>query len=454
MTSSKLIAAPLDQTVLKTCQAARAFEEAGEYEKARQALEGLWQRIGERPATQKLSRAAAAALLLRVGRLSSWIGSTQDIEGAQEFAKDLLTEALQLFKGLKDRPSISETLNALGICYWREASFAEARIHLKEAISHGGEPSSEQSLTATINLAMVEYSDGNYEEAFSILGKVAPRLNEDVKHVIRARFKNELTLVKKKLGRFDEALIDCSEASYHFEQAGHFRNMAHTENNLGDMLLVAGRYDDALQHLAHALQTFERLNDRLGIALVSETQARVLLRTDSWVEAEKSARRAVQAVEDGDDYSTLIENLTTHGTTLSRLGRHVDAIAQYLKAHELALDKCGTKRAAQVALVMTEEIVAPVYRDAGIPFEVAAHRFGGALIRGALVSTGWRVGEAEFKLGLKRGALSWKLKYQYQNIQSERPHVKTRRPSVVKSNSSGKAQSSRKVVGIKTKRKS
>src|SRR6267142_5528765 len=74
--------------IVQSLLAAKQREEAGDYEAARSALTGLWHRIGERPRLEGLDASTQAELLLRVGALSGWLGSANQIEGAQEFAKD------------------------------------------------------------------------------------------------------------------------------------------------------------------------------------------------------------------------------------------------------------------------------------------------------------------------------------------------------------------------------
>src|SRR6267378_8572529 len=82
------------------CALAKEREEAGEFEEARLALSEFWQRIGERPRLESLAEPEQAELLLRVGALSGWIGSARQIPGAQETAKDLISESSGLFERL------------------------------------------------------------------------------------------------------------------------------------------------------------------------------------------------------------------------------------------------------------------------------------------------------------------------------------------------------------------
>ncbi len=76
--------------------------------------------------------------------------------------------------------------------------------------------------------------------------------------------------------------------------------MARTENNLGFLFLVNGKPDEAHRHLGRARQFFNELRDSGSMAQVDETRARVFLFEGRIAEAEKAARAAAQALEQGD----------------------------------------------------------------------------------------------------------------------------------------------------------
>jgi hypothetical protein len=125
----------LDDSTLSTverarlrCQLAQEFEDAGNYEAARDSLGELWHQVGERPRLDGLDEYTSAEVLLRAGTLSGWIGSARQIDGAQEIAKDLISESIAIFEGLNDEEKACEAQTDLAICYWREGAFDEARV--------------------------------------------------------------------------------------------------------------------------------------------------------------------------------------------------------------------------------------------------------------------------------------------------------------------------------------
>src|SRR5687767_394573 len=95
-------------SVERRVELAKELEYKGEYEQARQALGGLWPGIGERPNIEGLDPSTAAELLLRTGVLTGIIGSKNQIAGAHETAKNLITESLAMFEAIPYPKKIAE----------------------------------------------------------------------------------------------------------------------------------------------------------------------------------------------------------------------------------------------------------------------------------------------------------------------------------------------------------
>lgn len=85
-----------DERTLLRCRISEDLEDRGQYDAARDALAELWQGVGQRPKLEGLTDLTAAEVLLRAGALSSFLGSAQQIEGAQAAAKDLINPSLEL----------------------------------------------------------------------------------------------------------------------------------------------------------------------------------------------------------------------------------------------------------------------------------------------------------------------------------------------------------------------
>src|SRR5437764_2576900 len=99
----------------------------------------FWQRIGKHPHVKGLNQHATAEVLLRAGSLSGWIGSANQIDGAQETAKDLISQSVAIFEKLQETEKVAESYIDLAICYWREGAFNEARVTLQETLNRLGD---------------------------------------------------------------------------------------------------------------------------------------------------------------------------------------------------------------------------------------------------------------------------------------------------------------------------
>ena len=222
---------PRDERVRLRCQLAKELEDVGNYEAAREAMGELWSRVGERPVLDRLDEATAAEVLLRAGVLTGWIGSVKQIEGAQEAAKNLISESVTKFETLKNTTKIAEAQMELGHCYWREGSFDEARVLLKEALSRLDDKDVNLKAVTLSRLATVEKVTNRLSDALRLLVKAAPLFDASSNHTIKGRFHNEYAQVLRKLSAaehrndyIDRALIEYEAASYHFEQAGNDRD--------------------------------------------------------------------------------------------------------------------------------------------------------------------------------------------------------------------------------------
>lgn len=347
------------------CAQAKTLEEAGKFEDARLALGELWQRIGDRPKLDGLDEPTRGEVLLRVGALSGWIGSTRQIPGAQEIAKDLISESSAIFAQLAFTEKVAEAQVDLGICYWRQGALDEARITFDHALQQLGDLTSEQRLRAVLNKAIVEKVSSRPQEALRLLSESEPLFETSNNYSLRGKFHNELAMALQDVamaGRHEEyidrALLHFTAASVNFEKAGHQRFLASVENNLGFLFSYLEKFEEAYQHLDRARSLGTSLNDKGLVARSEDTRARALLAEGHVEQAEKVARRAVKTLREGDEQSSLADALTTNATAVARLGRHGHALAMFSEAVRLSVQAGDPESGGIAALKIIEELAA------------------------------------------------------------------------------------------------
>jgi CheY-like chemotaxis protein len=367
--SSQLLHRIADPTIPKNeraqlrCQLAKQLEDVGNYEAAREAMGELWSGVGEYPVLDELDPATAAEVLLRAGVLTGWIGSVKQVEGAQETAKNLISESLRRFEALGDGLKAAEAQMELGHCYWHEGILDNARDLLKVAADRLRDEAGDLKAVTLLRLAAVEGSAKRFNDALRIDIEAAPLFQKSTSHAHQGKFHNQFGFVlrnlstsEKRVDYIDRALIEYAAASYHFELAGHTRYQGCVENNLGFLFSSIGKFPEAHHHLDRAQALFTSIKDTARLAGVDETRAKVLLAEGRIPEAERLVRSAVQVLERGGEQSLLAEALTTHGIALARMGSHRPAHQTLQRAIEAAQSVGDSEAAGLAALTILEEL--------------------------------------------------------------------------------------------------
>jgi tetratricopeptide (TPR) repeat protein len=349
-----------DERALLRCRVVADLIHRGQYEAAREALGGLWRGLGERPDVEGLTGRAAGEVVLQAGALSGWIGGSRQIRGAQESAKDLISQSAALFEAAGEAERAAVARCELALCYWREGAYDEARVLLTDAFA-GLEETAEKA-KAVVKLATVEFSAGRHHDALLLLTEHAHIFDERVSHALRGSFHSHLALVFRRLGTdegradyFDRAIIEYTAAIHHFGEARHDRYRANNENNLAFLLYKLGRYRQAHEHLDRAGATLTRLKDAGLLAQVEETRARVFLAQRKYEEADRVISRAVQALEQGDRPALLADVLTTRGVVWARLGDRQRSLDALRRAGQVAEEAGALSNAGLAVLALIEE---------------------------------------------------------------------------------------------------
>jgi tetratricopeptide (TPR) repeat protein len=476
--------------VIPLCELAKNLEEAGEFERAAETLSPFWGGIPNRPSMNGLEARAKGELLLRSGTLTGWVGSAKQIHGSQEIAKDLISEGAAIFESLGVSEKAAEARVDLAICYWREGALDEARVTLRLVLESLGDVQSEQRLRALHNSAIVEWTATRERDALKICVDAAPLFDLSSNHALKGKFHNTYAFLLRSLGTsqnreeyIDRALLEYAAASFHLEQAGHHRFRARLENNLAFLFSSIGKFPEAHEHVHRARQLSVKLADLGGAAYADDTLAQIFLLEGKSDEAERTARRAVQALKRGGEQIFLAEALTTHGKALARLKKVPTARAALDQAVEIAQSAGSADRGGIAAVTAIEELSPHLstndlnnyYRTAesllsntqnlsiktrlgdcarrilsvalvsgaesttepaSIPpdFSLDAEvlRYEGSLIRKALEESGGSVTRAARLLGVTHQGLAFILNGRHSDLQSIRTPVKRRRRSIIR----------------------
>jgi len=370
---------PIAERAELSCQLAKRLEKAGEYEQAREALDEFWPGDGDVPNLDGLGTEMRAKMLLRIGSLVGWLGSSNQIEGSQEYAKDLISKSVGLFQELNETNGEAEALADLAICYWREGAFDEARITVEHALAEVPVEDLDLKAVVLVRSGMIEIAAHRFSDALRIFNECATLVESTTDDAIKGSFHNLFAVLLRRMARvenrddyLDRALIEYAAAAFHFEQAGHVRYQGCVDINLGFLFFTLRRFKDAHKHLDRARNLFTSLSDSVHLAQVNDTRARVLLAEDRLNEAEQFSRSAKKTLEKGDERALLAEALTTYGVILARRGNQASARMQLLRAVETAETAGDLEGAGKACLTLVEELgrqtslkeLIPTYRSA------------------------------------------------------------------------------------------
>lgn len=421
------------------CEAARDFENKGQYDAACQALTEYWPRIGEAPKLSGLDPNTAAELLLRAGVLTGVIASQRQIPDAQETAKDLITQSHTIFESRQNNKKIAEARTELALCYWRTDDLNEARDCLKGALALLT-IDSELKAKAILRLSIVEHSAERDQQAFRILTKHARLFLRVNNHMLRGSYHVNLGNRLENLATqgehgdyIDRALIEYAAASYHFELAEHRPYLANVENNLGYLYFKIQRFDEAKEHLDRARRIFVSIKDARRAGQVDETRARIFLQEGRLAEAERVARSAVRVQEQGGNITLLTEALITYGRVLARSQRYGESLATFRRTIDLSESAGLMNTAGQAALTAFREI-----GDRLAVSENGQLLYGGPLgqdkllrereaIKLALEQAKGSVTDASRILGTSWQGLGYALRTRHKELLNDRTPVRPRR---------------------------
>jgi tetratricopeptide (TPR) repeat protein len=406
----------------------------------------------------------------------------RNVPGAQERAKDLLSEAYRKFDSEGLVAKASEAQYELGMCYWRLGAFDDARVIMREAMGPLGDEA-ELKAKILIRSTLVEISENRYYEALGIL-RAAESVFESVGDALKGRWHGQKGLILRRLatseGRsdyFDSAIIEYTAAIFHYEQAGHERYCALNLNNLAFLLYKLRRHAEAHEHLDRARLIFTRLKDPGNVAQVDETRARVLVAEGRYREAERVITPAVAALEQGGEAALLADALAVQGVVRARLGAFEASVETLRRAISVAEESGALTQAGLAALTLIEEHgetarltnseAADIYRRAdeflketqdaedvarlracsrtvikrlsgvgpeekGFDFYGAVHELEAKLIERALELESGSVSRAARRLGLKHQSLTYMLQARHKHLLGKRTPPEKRRRSIIK----------------------
>jgi len=165
---------PIAERIAVSCRLAKQFEKVGKYDLAYEALSEFWPDRNESPQVEGLDLLHKANVLLRIGAVAGWLGSTDQIVGGQETAKNILTISIEIFEQQKLAYKVAEARGDLALCYYREGSFDEARVQLRTALHILPEANDDLEAILLIRAGIIEERTRRLNDALKFYERAAP----------------------------------------------------------------------------------------------------------------------------------------------------------------------------------------------------------------------------------------------------------------------------------------
>jgi tetratricopeptide (TPR) repeat protein len=363
-TSPKLDTAHLDKDDEADLRCRTAFElkDRGEYEAARDALFPFWKGIGSRPNTNGLREDLVPRVFLCAGIVAGWLGAKGEVDGVDDYTRDLITESIRLYEAAGRSNKVAEAQAELAQCYWRAGDNETARIWLTTALEEltSGSPARANAL---LILSSVEWAESHYNEVLKILTLNATLFERSTNHTIKGAYHNQLGITFRAIGAkktrtnyFQLAKEQYHAADEELRLAKHLAFRAMVKNNLAFVLRELGQLDEAYQCLEQARRLLMRVGDRVRVANVDDSRAQVLIAQKKYSLAERIARSAARTFERAGRQCFLAETLINQGIALARLQQPVRAQFIFQQGIEIAHQAGSLNRAGLAALTMIEEL--------------------------------------------------------------------------------------------------
>lgn len=352
----------LNERAIVYCERALELKDKGDHVGVLRVMRPIWERIGDKPKTKGLHPSVRAEVLLCVGMLTGWVGSKNEIESAQETAKNLITESITYFESVGDTTRVAAARAEIAYCYWRDGELNEARVMLKEALEKLTSVGTTRA-RALLKLTTVELSASHYHTALEILEENAGLFKKINNNATKGAYHSQLAIVLRNLATaekieeyFQKAITEYEKADNCFKLAQNAVFRADIKNNLGFLLFKLGKFKEAHKYLEEARRLATTVRDRVRIAQIDESRSQVLIAQNRLAEADSVSRGAAQALEKSGHQCLLADALTTHGIALARLKKYERAQFTFQRAIEVAHQVGALNKAGLAALTMIEEL--------------------------------------------------------------------------------------------------
>jgi tetratricopeptide (TPR) repeat protein len=306
-----MISSQISETVKEIIEHAKYLESIGRYHDAADSLSHYWSDITQFPDVKELNNEARAEVFLRCGSLVSNLISFKQTKNGQEFAQDLLKQALSIFLTLGLTAKIADCEAHLATTYCRLGSLDEAKAWINSALKYQINETDEIRLYSYVVEGLIFLAEKNHIDLISKCEQVESLFRTSTYYVLQGDFNNNYAVGLMRLGKNEEALKRFELAKSFYVQTEHFLYLALLENNLAGFYQLQGRYEDAHNSAISAKNNFKKVGDKTREGFSIDTRAHVYMAEGKYKEALSCSKAALKILQDGENYSYLANSTQT-----------------------------------------------------------------------------------------------------------------------------------------------
>ena len=164
-------------------------------------------------------------------------------------------DALKIFQSLPDREGEAYARNNLAVAFESLADYGQAQFHLTQAIVlfHATKNQLPEG-RARLRLARIYFAQGDFAAAQTLCGQALALAQVSEDRLSRAEILELLGQLQERVRRRTDAIEHYQAARALFHEAGSRRGEADACHHLGVALIDAGRWEEAGEALARALE--------------------------------------------------------------------------------------------------------------------------------------------------------------------------------------------------------
>lgn len=244
------------------------------------------------------------------------MAKSQSAAGELELAKKMYKRAILLAEENNYTARRVEILRWIGYMEADLGSYDRAHVIFNNAYDNCPDDELEEKAHALCGMGYVNWKLAKYSEAEDIFRKgirKMQKMGEDRDVELLGQFHTNLANVLDETGRTDEAAEEYQVGIGYLKETRSLSELAKAYNNLGDLKMNLGLFDEAAANFMLCRQVSEKLGDVIMVAWADFNLAEAYIRADLLDKAYYLLERAKGVLERGQDKQGQAALLRTYG---------------------------------------------------------------------------------------------------------------------------------------------